>query len=679
MKAWAHLGPVVMVGLAVCATATQAKTALTIEHMNKLNKISDVVLSSDGRYLVYGQKNGGLNPADTSADLYLMDLQDGNKVKRLTDSDSKEHSVKFSSDNSSLYFIADRSGSSQVWQLPLTGGEARQVTALPLDVQGYLVSGDGKKLVLALDVVPGCADIACTVDANKKNADKKDSAMVYDQLMARHWDTWEDGLKSHFFVADVTAAKITTAKDLMPEWNTDVAGVAEASFTPDGQNLVFSAKIPAKDQAWHTNFDIFQVSLKGGEKINLTKDNPAWDAKPSFSGDGRYMAYLAMKKPQFEADRFALMLLDLATGERKELAPEWDRSVNDYVFGPDNRTLYATAQDLGQVSVFSINSAFGEVTKLYSDGSAGSLNVAGGKVVFTNHRLNQPMEIYQLRGESGMADQLTQVNAENLKDIQFAEFEQFSFPGANEETVYGYWMKPWNFQEGKKYPMAFIVHGGPQGSFGNMFNARWNAQLWAAQGYGVVMIDFHGSTGYGQAFTDSISRDWGGKPLEDLKKGFAYIVDNQKWLDGSNACALGASYGGYMMNWIAGNWPTGFKCLVNHAGLFDMPSFYGSTEELWFPEHDMGGPVWNKEADYHKFNPSALVDNWQTPMLVIHGLKDYRVPYAQGLAAFTTLQRKGIESKLVVFPDENHWILKPANAERWYNEVFSWMKQQTSK
>ncbi|WP_306521505.1 S9 family peptidase [Rheinheimera sp.] len=672
-KAWGILVAALLSG------AAQAKTPLTIEHLNKLNKLYDVVLSSDGRYLVYGQKNGGLAPADSTADLYLMDLSDGNKVKRLTESDSKEHSVKFSSDDASLYFLTDRSGTTQLWRLPLGGGEAQQVTDLPLDVQGYLVSSDNKKLVLTLDVKPGCGDIACTVTAQKLKADKKDTAMVYDQLMVRHWDTFEDEFKQHFFVADLTGKKVTDARDLMPEWNTDVAGVAEAAFTPDGNNLVFSAKIPAKDQAWHTNFDIFQVALAGGEKINLTKDNPAWDAKPAFSKDGRYMAYLAMKKPGFEADRFGLMLLDLVTGERKELAQDWDRSVDEYLFGPDNRTLYVTAQDVGQKSIFAINSAFGDVSKVYGDGSAGSLNVAAGKVVFVNHSLNSPMDIYQVKGESGQAEALTRINAENLKDIQFAEFAQFSFPGANEETVHGYWMKPWNYQEGKKYPVAFIVHGGPQGSFGNMFNYRWNAQLWAAQGYGVVMIDFHGSTGYGQAFTDSISRDWGGKPLEDLKKGMAYITEKESWLDGNNACALGASYGGYMMNWIAGNWPTGFKCLVNHAGLFDMPSFYGSTEELWFPEYDMGGPVWNKEADYHKFNPAALVDNWKTPMLVIHGLKDYRVPYAQGLAAFTTLQRKGIDSKLVLFPDENHWILKPANAERWYNEIFAWMKQQTAK
>lgn len=671
MKAWIFLTAALLSGAAV------AKTPLTIEHLNKLNKVYDVVVSPDGRYLVYGQKNGGLAPADTSADLYLIDLQQNNKVSRLTFNDDREHSVAWSKDSSALYFIAGRSGSSQVWRLPVAGGEAQQITDLPLDVDGFLVSDDNTRIVLQMAAKPGCETLSCTVEAKQVKAGQQDSAMVYDQLMVRHWDSWTDEFRSHLYIADYTGKKVTDAKDLLPEWNTDIAGIKEVSFTPDGKNLVFSAKIPGVDQAWHTNFDIFQVSVKGGEKINLTRDNAAWDAKPSFSSDGRFMAYLAMKKPGYEADRFGLILLDMVTGQRKELAPEWDRSISDYKFGADNRTIYVTAQDTGQHGIFSINTSFGDISKVYADGTAGDLNVAGNKLFFTNHSLDKPSDIYQITAETGAPTALTQINKEALADIQFAEFAQFNFPGANDETVYGYWVKPVNFKEGQKYPIAFIVHGGPQSSFGNMFNYRWNAQLWAAQGYGVVMIDFHGSTGYGQAFTDSIARDWGGKPLVDLQKGLTFITEKEKWLDSKNACALGASYGGYMMNWIAGNWPEGFKCLVNHAGLFDMPSFYGSTEELWFPEHDMGGPVWAKESDYQKFNPSALVDNWKTPMLVIHGLKDYRVPYAQGLAAFTTLQRKGIESRLVIFPDENHWILKPRNAERWYNEVFDWMKLHT--
>jgi dipeptidyl aminopeptidase/acylaminoacyl peptidase len=673
MKAWIFLAT------ALLSSAAVAKTPLTIEHLNKLNKIYDVVVSPDGRYLVYGQENGGLAPADRSADLYLIDLQQNNKVSRLTYNEDKEHSVAWNKDGSALYFLANRSGSSQVWRLSMAGGEAQQITDLPLDVDGFLVSADNSKIVLQMAAKPGCETLSCTVEAKQVKAGQQDSAMVYDQLLVRHWDTWADEFRSHLYISDLNGKKVTDAKDLLPEWNTDIAGIKEVAFTPDGKNLVFSAKIPGVDQAWHTNFDIFQVSVNGGEKINLTRDNAAWDAKPSFSSDGRFMAYLAMKKPVYEADRFGLILLDMVTGQRKELAPEWDRSISNYKFGPDNRTIYVTAQDMGQHGIFAINTSFGDISKIYADGTAGYLNVVGNKLIFTNHSLDKPSDIYQITAETGVPTALTQVNKDALADIQFARFAQFNFPGANDETVYGYWMKPVNFKEGQKYPIAFIVHGGPQGSFGNMFNYRWNAQLWAAQGYGVVMIDFHGSTGYGQAFTDSIARDWAGKPLVDLQKGLAFITEKEKWLDGNNACALGASYGGYMMNWIAGNWPEAFKCLVNHAGLFDMPSFYGSTEELWFPEHDLGGPVWNKDSDYQKFNPAAFVDNWKTPMLVIHGLKDYRVPYAQGLGAFTTLQRKGIESKLVIFPDENHWILKPRNAERWYNEVFDWMKLHTRK
>jgi dipeptidyl aminopeptidase/acylaminoacyl peptidase len=661
----------------LAAGSALAKAPLTVEHLNQFNKLHDVVLSPDGRFLVYGQTNGGFSPADSSSDLYLMDLSNLNKVTRLTQSAGRESQLQWAAGGQSIYFIANRSGTNQVWQLPLYGGEALQVTDLPLPVEGFKVSSDGKQIALALSVKPGCQNLQCTLDAKTSDAAKKDTAMAYDQLMVRHWDSWLTPYRSHLHVAALGKGVVKDATNLMSEWNTDIAGINEIAFTPDNANLVFSAKIPAEDQAWHTNYDIFKVPVAGGEKQNMTAENPAWDAQPSFSADGRFMAYKAMSKPQAEADKFSLMLLDMVTGQRNELAPEFDRSISDYKFGPDNRTIYVTTQDVGQYAIYAINTSFGDVRKVYGDGTAGALNVASDKIVFTNHKLDMPPEVFQLSTDGGSLTQLTDINADWRKDIQFGDYEQFSFKGANDETVYGYLVKPWDFDANKKYPMAFLVHGGPQGSFGNMFNERWNAQMYAAKGYAVVMVDFHGSTGYGQAFTNSISRDWGGKPLEDLKKGFDYIMQAQPWIDGSRACALGASYGGYMMNWIAGNWPSGFKCLVNHAGLYDMPSFYGSTEELWFPEFDLGGPVWQAESDYQKFNPAALADKWQTPMLVIHGLKDYRVPYAQGLGAFTNLQRKGIDSRLVIFPDENHWILNKDNRVRWYNEVFQWLDKYT--
>lgn len=657
--------------------AALAKGPLTVEHLNQHNKIGNVAVSPDGRSVVYSQTNGGFAPADKSHDLYLMTLGENRSTKRLTHHTSRESAVQWHPDGRSIFFIANRSGSNQIWQLSLEGGEARQVTQLPLPVNGFLLAADGKTLALALNVKPGCQTLQCTLDAQAKDAEKKDSALAYDQLMVRHWDHWLDQYREHLHVAVITEQPITDAKNLMADWNTNIAGMSDVAFTPDSQQVVFSAKIPAADQAWHTNFDIFQVPLTGGEKVNLTADNPAWDAKPTFSNDGRFMAYLAMKKPGAEADRFGLMLLDLVTGEKKELAANWDRSISDYQFGSDNRTVYVTTQDVGQYSIYAINTSFGDVVKVYGDGYAGNLHVASDKLVFTNHRLNMPAEIFQAGLDGSQVQQLTDANGEWRAAVQFGDFEQFSFKGAEDATVYGYLVKPWNFDASKKYPMAFLVHGGPQGSFGNMFNERWNAQMYAAKGYAVVMIDFHGSTGYGQAFTDSISRDWGGKPLVDLQKGFAHILQTQPWIDGDRACALGASYGGFMMNWIAGNWPDAFKCLVNHAGLYDMPSFYGSTEELWFPEFDLGGPAWDPTSDYQKFNPAAHADKWQTPMLVIHGLKDYRVPYAQGLGAFTNLQRKGIDSRLVIFPDENHWILNPDNRVRWYNEVFQWLDKYT--
>lgn len=661
--------------LATCALSVSAQSALTVEKLNSLDKVHSVALSSNGEYLVYGVKT------PSRSDLFLQRTTTG-KVSQLTSHPSYESSVIWTKDSQSVYFLANRNGSSQIWKININGGEAVQVTDFPLDVTGFKLSPDGKKFAVAFEVLAHCETLACSVKEIEKLKRVPHSAQVYNQLPVRHWDTWEDGLRSHIFIADITDKQITTAKDITPKWDTDIpakpfAGMEEVTFTPDSLNIVFSAKAPSSDQAWTTNYDLFQVSIEGGEIKNLTPSNKAWDAHPTFSPDGRYLAYVAMKRPGFEADRFGLMLKDLRSGDVKEVAPLWDRSVSSFTFSENSRALYVTAQDVGQKSIFEISTNFGDVRTVYSDGIAGDIQLSGNEIYFTRHALNSPKQIYKINKDGSELTQLTQLNKEQLKDVQFGDFEQFKFNGWNNETVHGYLVKPWNFKADQSYPIAFLVHGGPQGSFGNMFHYRWNAQLWAAQGYGVVMVDFHGSTGYGQAFTDSISRDWGGKPLEDLQKGLQYVTNTYKWLDGSNACALGASYGGYMMNWIAGNWPTGFKCLVNHAGLYDMPSFYQSTEELWFPEYEMGGPVWNKSEDYQKFNPANFAENWKTPMLVIHGLKDYRVPYAQGLGAYTNLQRKGIDSKLVIYPDENHWILKKENLVHWYSEVFDWMKRYT--
>ena len=655
------------------AVSTYAEP-LTVEKLNSLNQLHDVAVSPDGAQMLYGIKKGQEKGTNH---LYLQNIKSG-KVKQITSNNSSEYSVTWDKDGQGIYFLSGRSGSSQLWYLPVTGGESVQLTDFPMDVEGYKLSADEKKVALAFTVLPGCKTMQCTLDAKAKDAAKKHNTRAYDQLMVRHWDVWLNEYNSHLFVADLKKGKLlTTATDVMPDWKADFSGMGEVSFHPTGERLAFSAKTPGKDHAWSTNWDIFEVKLADNSITNLTEKNLAWDASPVYSADGRFLAYKAMKTPVYESDKFNLMVKDLRTGDVKDVAPLWDRSIASFQFDNDNRSVIAVAQDLGQQSIFEIDLQFGDVTSIYNQGYAGSVSIADDSVYFTKHSLAGPADVYTIGKDGYGFKQLTDVNKEKMTDVPLGEFEQFNFKGWNNEDVHGYWIKPVGFKEGEKYPVAFLVHGGPQGSFGNMFHYRWNAQLWAAKGYGVVMVDFHGSTGYGQDFTDSISHDWGGKPLEDLQKGMSHITKQQPWLDGDNACALGASYGGYMMNWMMGNWSDGFKCIVNHAGLFDMRSFYNVTEELWFPEHDFGGPFWENTEEYTKFDPARFVDNWKMPMLVIQGELDYRVPYGQSLGAFTTLQRKGIDSRLVMFPGEDHHIRNPDNLIEWYREVFDWMDKYT--
>ena len=681
MKKSALILALATAGIASTAQASAAED-FTVQHLVKINKLHSATLSNDGNKLVYAVKKID-SEGESSSDLYIQDLSTPNsKAKQLTSAPGTEHNVAFSADDKSLYFLANRDGSSQLYSLSLNGGEAIQISELPLDIEGFKLSQDTKQIVLNMRVFPDCKDLACSKDKFTAEEERESTGREYKQLMVRHWDTWSDHSRSHLFVAPLNGEKILTAVDVTAGLDTETpakpfSGMEEVTFTPDGKYVVYSAKAPSKDQAWITNYDLWQVPVSGGKAVNLTEENKAWDALPTYSADGRYLAYLAMTKPGFEADRYRIMLRDTVTGQEKEVAPLWDRSPSSLAFGKDNRTLYVTAQDVGQVTVFEVNTQFGDVKTIFNDGSNSIVGVTNDKIIFNHKSLVQPGDLHSMGLDGQNLTRLTDVNKNKLAKIKFGEFEQFSFKGWNNEEVHGYWIKPTDYKAGKKYPIAFLVHGGPQGSFGNSFSSRWNAQLWAGAGYGVVMIDFHGSTGYGQAFTDSISKDWGGKPLEDLQKGLAAVTKQQKWLDGERTWALGGSYGGYMMNWIQGNWSDGFNCLVNHAGLFDMRSMYYVTEELWFPEYEFGGTYQDNKDLYEKFNPVNYVENWKTPMLIIHGEKDFRVPYGQGLAAFSFMQRKGIPSELLIYPEENHWILNPDNLEQWYANVLGWMDRWT--
>jgi dipeptidyl aminopeptidase/acylaminoacyl peptidase len=660
--------------------------ALTPTDLNLMARVSDPQVSPNGKFVVYTQRETDLEANKGRTDLWLVDLTNEDaKPRRLTQHSANDTHPRWSKDGTSIYFLSARAGSMQIWRLPLSGGEAVQITDYPLDVGSFKMSSGGDRIALGLDVYRDCPDLKCTKDRLDANVRNKSSARIYDELLVRHWDTWRDGTRSNLFVAPVNVdGRAGTPVNVSKALEADVpskpdGGDEEYTFSPDGAQVVFSARVAGREEAWSTNFDLYSAPSDGSEPPkNLTPGNPAWDTQPNFLANGD-LAWLAMKRPGFEADRFGIMVSH--QGVARAVAPLWDRSVAHLDVAKDGRTLLATASDLGQSVLFSVDAGSGRVTPLSGKGSVGDFSARSRGAVVAWHDLANPPDLYLLSGKSqagsnGMR-RLTQANSALLGSRTLGAFEQFSFKGWNDETVYGYVVKPPGFAADRKYPIAFVVHGGPQASFQNQWNWRWNAQTFAARGYGTVFIDFHGSPGYGQAFTDAISQHWGDRPFEDLQKGYAAALGKYPWLDSARACSLGASYGGYMQNWIAGNWPDGFRCIVNHDGIFDTRSMYYTTEELWFTEWENGGPYYLAAQIHERFNPANYVKEWRTPMLVIHGEQDFRVPYTQGLATFTALQRRGVESKLLYFPDENHWVLKPNNSIKWYGTVLDWLDAHT--
>lgn len=668
-----------------------APRGLTAEDLVALDRVSSPLLSPDGKHVVYALRQADVAANKATTSLWMQAL-DGDAVpRRLTSASASAVSPQFSTDGQWLYFMSPRTGSMQVWRLPLAGGEAQPVTGYALDVGSFKVSPDGKALALSLEVFTDCEDLACTTQRLKEAAEAKTSGVLYERLFVRHWDTWKDGRRNQLFTAAIGADGRAAAEPVKVSRDIDgdvpskpFGGSGDYTWAPDSRSLVFSARIAGNSEPWSTNFDLYRVPADGsGAPVNLTADNPATDTAPVFSADGRTLYYLAMRRPGFEADRLALMEKNLATGATREIAPDWDFSAGGITLSADGKRIYTAVDELGQHPIHVIDIATGKARRLPGQGRVEGFDLDRNTLVFTRSTLDAPAQLFAARADGSQARQISSFNAAAMADVRLGAYEQFSFPGWNGETVYGHVVKPWNHQPGQRYPVAFIVHGGPQGSMGNNFHYRWNPQTYAGAGFAVVFIDFHGSTGYGQAFTDSISGDWGGKPLEDLQKGWAAALEKYDFLDADRACALGASYGGYMINWIAGNWfdadgNSPWKCLVNHDGVFDTRSMGYVTEELWFTEWENGGTVYEVPDNYEKFNPARHVSKWKVPMLVIQGEKDYRVPVDQALGAFTALQRRGIESQLLYFPDENHWVLKPQNSIQWHNTVKDWLLRFTA-
>jgi len=657
-----------------------------VRDMVKLDRVSAPLLTADGAQVIFAKR---VVDADlkASSSLWIRDLRtrDMAPPKQLSPEGWNVNSAALSADGRTVYFLSAKNGSQQLYAMPVAGGAPRQLTDFALDVDSYRVSPQGDRVLFSTGAFQDCgSDLSCTATRLKEREKAKNSGVVFDSMFVRHWDTWADGRRNTLFVAPLPAAGAAAAKTATAI-SASLAGDAPSKpfggnedfvWSPDGSAVVASIRVQGRQEPWSTNFDLYRLDPAGRQApVNLTAANPAWDAGPVFSADGRTLYYRAMKRPGFEADRFGLMALDLASGKAREIAPQWDRSADGITLSADGGTVYTTAQDMGEHPLFAVKVADGAVSKVVGEGSISSFDIAGDALAFTRNSLKSGDQVFTTTTAGAPLRAITPSAGEMLPDVDFGDFEQFSFKGWNDETVHGYVVKPHDYQEGKKYPVAFLIHGGPQGSFGNGWSYRWNPQTYAGQGYAVVMIDFHGSTGYGQAFTDAISQHWGDRPLEDLQKGWAAAQQKYGFLNGDKACALGASYGGFMVNWIAGNWNGPWKCLVNHDGVFDQRAMGYATEELWFTEWEQGGTPYDVPQNYEKFNPVNHVANWSKPMLVVQGQQDFRIPVEQGLATFTALQRKGIESKLLYFPDENHWVLKPHNSVQWHDTVNAWLKQ----
>ena len=672
------------------ATLSEQTHPFSVHDMLTMDRLSDPQVSPDGKWIVFVLRQTDLEANKGRTDLWLLGT-DGTGLRRLTSHPEGDSNPRWAPEKpteagmlkagiaGSVWFISNRSGSAQVWRIQIDGGEAQQVTDLPLDVGNLVISPDGKHIAFTMEVFPDCKTAADTKNRLDKIEQRKASGRIYERIFVRHWDTWEDGRRSHLFVMPSAGGN---AVDVMLNMDADTpskpfGGPEEITFTPDGKGIIFTARYVRRDgreEPWSTDFNLYLAPVDGSKPPkHFTARNEAWDTSPVFSPDGKTLAYLAMARPGYESDRFRIILQPWPGARRRALTENWDRSPPSICWSADSKTIYATAANIGQKSLFAINIKTGAVRTIVKEGQVSSPGIAAGRIIFALNNLRSPAELYSVEPDGSDMRKITNINAEKIAAARMGEYEQFTFAGWNDETVYCYVVKPVDFDPASKYPVAFLIHGGPQGSFGNSFHYRWNPQAYAGAGYAAVMVDFHGSTGYGQAFTDSIRGDWGGKPLKDLQKGLAAALKRYPWMDRDRVGALGASFGGYMINWIAGNWSDRFRCLVNHDGNIDERMAYFDTEELWFPEWDHLGTPWDNLAGYEKHNPVNFVKNWKTPMLVIHGALDFRVADTQGLGTFNALQRLGIPSKLLYFPDENHWVLKPANSILWHDTVLNWL------
>ncbi len=685
------------------ASNTPARTPMSAQDLVTMPRLGAPVVTADGRYAVYPVTHTDGETYERTATVYWRDLYFADAEPVALDLGGDAYDFTFAPDGS-LYFLSDREidsdggGYPRLWRATISGAGAVEAIDFALDadtpLSGYKLSPDARKLVVWANAPRGCTSLPCDADTPYMPGPGTGRLYDGDEGFIRHWDSWETpGTYTRLFayaMEDGGAVGRGTALD-GPEGDGALVGDTptqpfgdggDVAWAADSSGVWFVSKQADAKEPLSTNTDIFWSNLTAAAPTNVTEANAAYDTAPTPSPDGRKLAWLAMSRPGYESDRLVVQLRDLRTGLTEALTQGFDRSFGSLAWTPDSRYLIATAQDVLDTPAFRIDPRNGTVERL--DLMAGDEAHIGNVRHCSTTACCSPAMRSAARPNStsppimNRPARLPKWAPDILGQRSSVMTQRFSFAGAGGDTVWGQITRP-EATGGAQLPAILYVHGGPQGSFNDSWSSRWNPRVLASQGYAVISVDFHGSTGYGQDFTDAIRGDWGGKPLEDLQLGLAAALAKDSQIDGTRACAMGASYGGYMMNWIAGQWPDRFKCLVQHDGLFDMRSFYYTTEELWFPRWDFMGSYAENTALYERWNPVNHVDTWQTPMLVVAGEQDFRVPYTQGLASFTALQERGIPSQFLFFPDENHWVLKPKNSLQWHRTVFNWLDRWLTK
>jgi dipeptidyl aminopeptidase/acylaminoacyl peptidase len=663
---------------AASASSPARPGVFTVEELLKLKRVSDPQLSPDGTHIAFVVTEADQQANSRANHIWMVKTSGGAPVQLFASAKSDD-TPRWSPDGKRLAFVSTREAGSQIWigDVDASGvaGTPRKLTSLATEASGVRWSPDGRWLAFVSDAYPECTTLDCNQKTLAGHEANKVKARTFDALLFRHWVSWKEGRFSHLFLMSADSPQppydLTPGRADVPPFS--LGGPDDYAFSPDSKEIAYAKKTDAVE-ATSTNSDLFLIDLTNPQRTaRAITPNRAADAGPAYSPDGRYIAYRAQARPGVESDRWQLMLYDRRTGEHRAAAPSFDTWVDSYAWTPDSKAIYLTAEQEGRVVAFRLDLSGTTPRPLAISGSAGDVQVApdGRTIVFSRSSASEPAEIYRANADGSDASAVTRLNMDAMAAFKLRPAESVSYAGAGGTRIQAWIVKPSDFRDDRKYPLLFLVHGGPQGSWADSWGYRWNPQVFAAAGYVVFMPNPRGSTGFGQRMVDEISGDWGGKVFDDLMKGADY-AEALPYVERGRAGAAGASFGGYMMDWFLGH-TTRFKAIVTHSGVYNLASMYGVTEELWFPEWDLKGTPWTNPALYDRFSPHRYAKNFKTPTLVTHGELDFRVPIGEGLQLFTTLQRLGVPSKMLYFPDEGHWINKPGNSALWYHTFIEWM------